>query len=84
MQASTTCTCLYVLFISMFKSKSGQHILTLRSAAFSVRSDQSIKKPNQQEVQLKIKIGAENYKRVGPLACMYLVKTLFSIIHTDR
>ena len=61
MQAGAMCTCLYILFISLFKSKSSQHVLTLRPAVVSTYSGQSIRKPNQQEVQLKTKIGAKNY-----------------------
>ena len=73
MQASTTCTCLYVLFISSLESKSCQHILTLRAAAVSTHSDQYIRKPNHLKVQLKTKIGAENYKQLGPLVCSYFL-----------
>ena len=62
MQASTTCTCLYVLFISSLKSKSSQYILTLRPVAIYTHSSQYIRKPNQSKVQPKTKIGAENYK----------------------
>ena len=84
MQASSTCACLYVLFKSVFKSKSGQHILTLRAAAASTDSGQAIRKPNQEEVWLKPKIGVENFKRAGPLGFRYLLYTCLSIIHTGK
>ena len=84
MQASTTYASLYVLFRTMYKSESGQHILTLKPAAVSTPSISPAEIPTRKKCNLKPSLMLKNYKLEGPMVCMYLRKTCISIIHTGR